>query len=118
MIRIVEKGWGREVIFASHEDYCGKLLEFHGAGNKGSMHFHAKKQESWLVSRGSFLVRKIDTRTAEITETVLSKGDTVTHYPFEPHQAIALEENSTIFEVSTHDDPADSYRVMAGDTQE
>lgn len=116
MVRI-EKGWGYELIFASYDNYCGKLLVFPKEGKSGSMHFHAKKQESWLIQQGSFLLRKIDTKTAAITETVLSKGDTVTHFQNEPHQVTALQDDSIIIEVSTHDDPDDSYRVFAGDSQ-
>jgi hypothetical protein len=33
------------------------------------------------------------------------------------HQLTSLEDDSIIFEVSTHDDPEDSYRVAPGDSQ-
>jgi hypothetical protein len=39
----VEKGWGKEVIFASNEMYAGKFLQFSGIGSKMSMHFHKEK---------------------------------------------------------------------------
>jgi quercetin dioxygenase-like cupin family protein len=47
----------------------------------------------------------------------LNKGDTWTNEVCEPHQLEALEDDSVIFEVSTPDDPKDSYRVEKGDSQ-
>ena len=35
----VEKGWGHELIWATNDKYCGKLLKFN-KGAKFSMHFH------------------------------------------------------------------------------
>ena len=39
---MVEKGWGHELIFATNDKYCGKLLNFN-KGAKFSMHFHDTK---------------------------------------------------------------------------
>lgn len=115
--RIVNKGWGYELIFGDTADYCGKILHFKKKGGKFSMHFHDKKDETWYVSQGSFIVRFIITETAEIKEEIVNKGD-VWHNPrLLPHQVIALEDDSIIFEASTHDDSSDSYRVSPGDSQ-
>ena len=38
----VKKGWGEEVIFATNDLYCGKLLKMK-PGKEMSMHFHLKK---------------------------------------------------------------------------
>jgi hypothetical protein len=50
----VEKGWGHELIWATNDKYCGKLLKFNKDA-KFSMHFHAEKDESWYVLDGRFL---------------------------------------------------------------
>lgn len=113
----VEKGWGSEYIFASTDKYAGKLLIFNKKGNKFSMHFHAGKEETWYVLKGSFKVRWIDTQTSHISEHVLTSGATWHNDPLVPHQLEALEDNSTIIEVSTPDSVEDNYRVMAGDSQ-
>jgi mannose-6-phosphate isomerase-like protein (cupin superfamily) len=113
----IEKGWGKEVIFASTDSYCGKFLQFNKAGNKFSMHFHAKKDETWVVIEGAFKLTFIDTSNATIHESILRKGDTWNNPPMLPHQLEALEDNSIIIEVSTADDPNDNYRVMPGDSQ-
>ncbi len=116
-MRTVDKGWGREVIFADTEDYCGKLLVYDKAGNKGSMHFHMQKDETWYVTQGRFMVRWIDTTNASVKEKILESKDVWRNMPGQPHQLLALEDNSIVFEVSTHDDPEDSYRVFPGDSQ-
>jgi len=39
---IVEKGWGKEIIFVNNPEYCGKILCF-DKGKKFSMHYHIQK---------------------------------------------------------------------------
>lgn len=111
----VSKGWGSELIWATNDKYCGKFLNFN-AGARFSMHFHAVKDETWYVLSGEFLVRWIDTKTAEIYEKRLSKGETWHNKPLVPHQLICIEEGS-IIEVSTPDSVEDNYRVLPGDSQ-
>ena len=41
-IRIVPKGWGREVWLVNNELYCGKILEI-VKGKRCSLHFHKLK---------------------------------------------------------------------------
>ena len=62
----VDKGWGYELIWASNDKYCGKIMVFEKVGSKFSMHFHKEKDESWFVNQGTFLLRWIDTNTAEL----------------------------------------------------
>ena len=50
----VEKGWGYELIWATNEKYCGKIMVFEKLGAKFSMHFHKEKDESWFVNSGRF----------------------------------------------------------------
>ena len=111
----VEKGWGHEFIFATNDKYCGKILTFN-AGAKFSMHFHAKKDETWFVMSGKYTVRYIDTKTAEELEVVLEPGNVWRNLPLFPHQIICLEEG-VIVEVSTPDSVEDNYRVAKGDSQ-
>ncbi len=111
----VAKGWGGELIFASNDLYCGKLMYFH-KGAKFSMHFHDEKDETWFVLEGKFIVRGINTKDASIFEQELGQGETWRNYPLEPHQLICVEEG-VIIEVSTPDSVEDNYRVMPGDSQ-
>lgn len=112
---IVEKGWGHELIFATNDLYCGKLLKFN-RGAKFSMHFHAKKDETWHVLCGKFILEMIDTLDASIEKMDLTPGSSVRILPLVPHRLTCVEEG-TIIEVSTPDSVEDNYRVMPGDSQ-
>jgi mannose-6-phosphate isomerase-like protein (cupin superfamily) len=111
----VEKGWGHELIWATNDQYCGKLLKFN-KGAKFSMHFHAIKDETWYILSGKFIVRHIDTKTASLHENELNVGNVWRNEPLLPHQLECIEEG-TIIEVSTPDSVDDNYRVMKGDSQ-
>lgn len=112
----VEKGWGSELIWATNDLYCGKLLNFN-TGARFSMHFHAEKDESWYVLSGKFKVRYIDTKNAGAYEVDLQSGDTWHNPPLLPHQVICIEEG-TLIEVSTADSVEDNYRIAKGDSQQ
>jgi mannose-6-phosphate isomerase-like protein (cupin superfamily) len=115
--KIVNKNWGKEIWIHNDEEYCGKILVFDKKDSKFSMHYHIIKKESWYVGRGSFRYIWIDTETAEENSTIIGVGTCITIERGQPHQLIALEDNSEIFEVSTeHFDP-DSYRIRKGDSQ-
>jgi mannose-6-phosphate isomerase-like protein (cupin superfamily) len=111
----VKKGWGSELIWATNDKYCGKLLKFN-QGAKFSMHFHAEKDETWYVLDGRFEVITIDTTDAHQDSSILTPGDVWRNRPLEPHQIVCLEEG-TIIEVSTPDSVEDNYRVGKGDSQ-
>jgi mannose-6-phosphate isomerase-like protein (cupin superfamily) len=50
-----------------------------------------------------------------MNETKLGEGDIVRQRPGQPHQLEAIS-NGRIFEVSTHHEDSDSYRVLPGDS--
>ena len=81
------------------------------------MHYHLLKDEAWYISKGEFTYKWIDTETATEHEQVVSEGDCIHLMPGQPHQMLALEEGSCIFEVSTQHFDHDSYRVKPGDSQ-
>lgn len=111
----VKKGWGHELIWATTDKYCGKLLNFNQDA-KFSMHFHSEKDETWYVLKGKFLVRYIETKDATEKEIELNEGDVWHNPPLLPHQVIC-KEAGTIIEVSTPDSVEDNYRVYKGDSQ-
>jgi mannose-6-phosphate isomerase-like protein (cupin superfamily) len=113
----VDKGWGYEIIWATNDKYCGKIMVFEKVGSKFSMHFHKEKDETWFVNNGRFLLRWIDTKTAKLNEQELKEGDTWHNPPLQPHQLVAMEPMSSISEVSTADSVEDNYRIAQGDSQ-
>ncbi len=113
----VKKAWGYELIWATNDLYCCKIMVFEKAGSKFSMHFHSKKDETWFVNSGKFLLRWIDTTNASLYQQELTEGQVWHNPPLQPHQLEALEDNSSITEVSTPDSVEDNYRVVPGDSQ-
>ena len=113
----VDKGWGYEVIWATNELYCGKIMVFEKVGSKFSMHFHKEKDETWFVNNGRFLLNYIDTTTAEYKSQELTEGMTWRNPPLMPHQLVCMEPGSSVTEVSTPDSVEDNYRIAPGDSQ-
>jgi mannose-6-phosphate isomerase-like protein (cupin superfamily) len=110
---IVEKGWGKEIIFINTPEYCGKILCFN-KNKKFSMHYHIKKKETWYVAKGRFILNWINTTNGMSYSEYLEVGDVITNERGEPHQLVALED-SEVFEVSTRHYDEDSYRIYKGD---
>jgi len=113
----VDKGWGFELIWATNDKYCGKLMVFEKVGAKFSMHFHKDKDETWFINEGQFKLIWCDTKTAVYHERELNPGDVWRNPPMMPHQLIAMKPNSMVFEVSTPDSVEDNYRIIPGDSQ-
>jgi quercetin dioxygenase-like cupin family protein len=111
----VAKGWGSELIWATNDKYCGKMMNFN-KGAKFSMHFHREKEETWYVQSGKFIVKWINTADASQREDILNEGAVWHNPPLLPHQLICIEAG-TIIEVSTPDSVEDNYRVLPGDSQ-
>ena len=112
---IISKKWGMEVILHNDEKYCGKILSFK-ADTRFSMHYHILKTETWYISECTFILRYIDTNTADVYEKNLYSGMIVEIEPGSPHQLIAVTDG-VIFEASTQHFDNDSYRVGKGDSQ-
>jgi hypothetical protein len=107
----VEKLWGYELWIHNDSQYCGKLLVFTKSGNHFSMHYHMIKNETWYVQEGAFEFHWIDTKNGKLNKQTLVTGEVVYIEKGKPHQLIALEDNSIIFEVSTEHFDYDSYRI-------
>lgn len=111
-VEVVNKGWGKEIIFVNNDEYCGKILCFE-KDKKFSMHYHLLKKETWYVAKGRFILYWIDTSNGMSYSEYLNVGDVVTNERGAPHQLIALED-SEVFEVSSKHYDEDSYRIWKG----
>ena len=114
--KVVQKGWGEEIWIHNDEEYCGKILRFFKADSRFSLHYHIKKKESWYVGKGAFKFIRIDTEHGLEIEEIIEEGTCLTIERGQPHQLVALEDMSEIFEVSTQHFDEDSYRIVIGDT--
>ena len=115
--KVVKKYWGEEIWIHNDEEYCGKILRFFKKGNKFSLHYHIIKKESWYVGKGSFEYIRLDTEHGVESSEIINVGDCLTIERGSPHQLIALEDNSEIFEVSTQHFDEDRYRIRLGNTE-
>jgi len=113
-VRIVPKGWGREVWIANGPLYCGKILEI-DQGKRCSLHYHLLKTESFYLRCGRLLVRvKERPDAATIEEFELLAGQCMDVTPGLVHQMEALEQ-AELYEFSTQHFDTDSYRLVPGD---
>lgn len=84
-MRKVEKPWGHEIIYAENDRYAGKIL-FVKAGERLSLQYHEKKDETILVLSG-----ELDLQIEEKGELVLRRlkpGDSCHIPPRARHRMI------------------------------
>jgi mannose-6-phosphate isomerase-like protein (cupin superfamily) len=113
-LRIVPKGWGREVWIANNDLYCGKILEI-TKGRQTSLHYHKLKTESFYLRAGRLRVRIKESPESDILEELeLSQGDCMDIRPGLVHQLEALEDVE-LYEFSTKHYDSDSHRLVRGD---
>ena len=117
--KIVNKDWGHEIWLVNnmYENYCGKIL-FIKKGHGTSMHFHAKKHESFYILEGQLDIDIIDTETTKKYEVSLSQGEVFTLDRFMPHMLKAVVSDVKFIETSTYHEDSDSYRVYREPTKE
>ena len=113
-MRIVPKGWGREVWIANGELYCGKILEIR-QGKRCSLHYHKLKTESFYLRRGRLKVRVKESPESDVLEEFeLEAGQCMDIQPGLVHQMEALED-AELYEFSTQHFDEDSHRLVRGD---
>jgi mannose-6-phosphate isomerase len=97
-VRRVEKPWGYEVIWATTELYCGKLL-FVRAGEALSLQLHRQKDETIYVHEGR-LEFEMGEEAGAVASAVVEPGAAFHVRPGTVHRMRALED-SVLLEVST-----------------
>ncbi len=113
-VRIVPKGWGREVWIANGERYCGKVLEIK-KGRKCSLHYHKIKDESFYLRTGRLLLRVMSSpEGSPLEEFILEPGQCMDVPVGLVHQMEALED-AELYEFSSQHFDSDSHRLVRGD---
>lgn len=108
---IKKTDYGYELIWANKENYCGKILVFEAKGSKTPFHFQSKTEKSFFCNSGKFMLRYIETSSGTAYQSELVEG-TAYHVPKnQPISLEALENNSSVTEVSSLYDPNDIYIV-------
>lgn len=98
------KVWGTELWIANLPEFCGKILQV----NKGacsSYHYHRFKREVFYCFEGQILLNLegIEIKMTPDSEPVLIE-------PGAKHSFLGIQK-SRIFEVSSHHDDSDVYRL-------
>lgn len=97
-VRRVDKPWGHEVIWAHADRYVGKIL-FIKAGERLSLQYHEKKDETVYVLSGK-MIFEVGERDSPRQELVMSAGESYRITPFTVHRMIAVEDTH-VLEAST-----------------
>lgn len=111
-VHLQPKGWGHEVWIHNDERYCGKILVVK-AGKRCSLHFHAKKHETFYVQSGRLRMR-LRHRDGREESFEMKKGDILEIEPGTAHQFTGIED-AELFEFSTQHFEDDSIRIEKGD---
>jgi quercetin dioxygenase-like cupin family protein len=106
------KLWGYERVLVNHKLYCGKILTVLPNGNACSLHYHAKKHETFHVIRGELFVQTLREASGKLESYILAAGATLVLPPRVAHRFWANKEVCDFVETSTHDDPKDSIRLV------
>lgn len=94
MVTVIRKPWGREIVYARHPKYAGKIIIVE-RGRRLSLQYHRKKHETIYVLEGRFVLR-LGGR-----ERVLKAGAAVSIPPRKVHRFEARFGRVTILEAST-----------------
>ena len=97
-VKRVDKPWGYELLYATTEVYCGKVI-FIRSGEQLSLQFHKKKDETILVQLGRMEL-EIGEPGKPVDTEVVGPGRAFRLRPGTVHRMRALED-TTILEVST-----------------
>ena len=97
-MRIVEKPWGHEEIWAETPRYVGKYLHIE-PGCRLSRQYHEKKEETIRVLSGKLL---LEIGSGEnLARSTLATGDVYHITPLTIHRFCATDERVVLVEVST-----------------
>ncbi len=96
-VRVVQKPWGHETIWAVSEDYVGKVLHVK-AGHALSLQYHNRKDETIHLLRGEMIYRIMD--GDKLIDVPFKAGQSYRNTPGTVHQMEAVTD-CDILEAST-----------------
>ncbi len=102
---IAEKVWGREFWWVNEDEYCFKTLVLN-KGASGSLHYHKRKKETFILHKG-----KVRLEVGEMLVIIFVKTMPPVTIPPGIHHRFFGQEDSEIFEISTHHSEEDVVRI-------
>ena len=107
---VVPKTWGRELIYVNSRKYCMKILVL-DAGAMSSLHYHKRKDETFLCSEGQVML-EYGSKHSDLHTTILMPGDAKRLAPGVIHRFRALTHGGArIVECSTQHRDNDVVRL-------
>lgn len=106
---VVKKLWGREKVITNNRKYCMKVLEL-DSGFESSLHYHKKKDETFLCIKGQVLL-EYGPKGSECKTTILLPDCSMRLVPGTIHRFRAIGEGARIVEASTHHNDKDVVRL-------
>ncbi|NBX34002.1 cupin [bacterium] len=106
--KIVEKPWGREIWYADHSAYAGKVLEVK-AGRRLSLQYHERKTETLFLLSGQVnlvfrpLAAGEDPAAVPVPATLAWSAGQALHVPVRTIHRFEAVVDSVLLEVSTPD---------------
>ena len=104
MNKSVIKFWGSESWIVNNEFYCFKEL-YLLKDKFCSLHYHKQKDETFIIQSG-IVGMEVDS-----VKRIMSVGESIRIKPNVIHRFTGIQD-SIIYEVSTHHDDLDSYRLQ------
>lgn len=134
--KTVPKTWGYELHIVNNNMYCGKILHI-DKGKKLSLHWHEVKTETFFILHNAVeityywsdiqsiknledqlftwqdLERAINRENTIVNRDILIKNNVFHINQGMRHSVKAINDDyAEILEISTHDDPEDSIRIL------
>lgn len=113
-----QTAYGYDLVWASTEKYTAKIKVFNRIGASTDLYFQTVREKTWFVNSGTFRIRWIDTKTAQIFEQEFTEGQAYTVPVNQPTQLVATSENASVTECGEADNESDVYRVISGASYE
>jgi mannose-6-phosphate isomerase-like protein (cupin superfamily) len=98
-VKIVQKPWGHETIWAHTAQYVGKVLHIR-AGHALSVQYHNQKDETIHLLRGEMIYRVKEGSLDRLVEVPLKAGQSFRNTPHTIHQMEAVTD-CDVLEAST-----------------
>lgn len=107
---VIEKSWGKELIYANDTNYCCKVIHIE-PGEGTSLHFHINKHETMLVVSGELLIEYVFNK--QLSSVILEPAKAFVIPPGLVHKLSSASESEpvTIIETSTISYDTDSIRI-------
>lgn len=112
-----QKDFGYELLWASDENYSGKIIVFDKKNACTDMIFHKEKNKSIFVNNGKIKLKWIDTQNGNVCEAILDEGQTANIIALQPHQFKSITDYSSITEVGSAELENDTFIIVSSSAE-